>query len=102
MSSQERSLRSQLAQLVSSKGLIRGTLSTRERMCGKQSCKCTRGEKHVGLYLVVSRDGKVRQLFIPQAYEQKVRRWIEEYRRAEELLDQIADTYWSKIQNRED
>src|ERR1017187_143317 len=92
MSSQERSLRSQLAQLVSSKGLIRGTISTRERVCGKQSCKCTRGEKQVGLYLVVNREGKVRQLFIPQAYEQQVRRWIEEYRRAEEILDQIADT----------
>jgi hypothetical protein len=96
MSSQERAIRSRLAQLVSGKGLIRGTLTTRERVCGKQSCKCTREEKHVGLYLVVSREGKVRQLFIPQAYEQKVRQWIEEYRRAEELLDTIADLYWAK------
>lgn len=102
MSVQERSLRSQLAQLVSGRGLIRGTLSTRERECGKGSCRCTRGEKHVGLYLVVSRNGKVRQLFIPKAYEQRARQWIEEYRRAEELLDQIADTCWSKIQKRED
>jgi len=52
--------------------------------------------------LVVSREGKVRQLFIPQAYEQRVRQWIEEYLRAEELLDEIADVHWSKIQNRED
>lgn len=102
MSGQERAIRSQLAQLVSSKGLIRGTLSTRVRVCGKRVCKCARGEKHVGLYLVVSREGKVRQLFIPQDYEQKVRQWIEEYRRAEELLEEIADTYWSKIQKREE
>jgi hypothetical protein len=51
--------------------------------------------------LVVSRKGKVRQLFIPWDYEQKVRQWIEEYRRAEELLEELADTYWSKIQKRE-
>jgi len=102
MSTQERSLRSKLAQLVSSKGLVRGTLSVRERVCGKPVCKCVRGEKHVGLYLVASHEGKVRQLFIPQADEVKVRQWIEEYRQAETLLEKIADVHWAKLQNREE
>jgi hypothetical protein len=101
MSVQEREFRSQLAQLVSSKDLIRGTLSFREKVCGKASCKCVRGEKHVGLYLVCSQEGKLRQLFIPGVYEKRVRRWIEEYRRAERLLEEIAQIQWGKIQNRE-
>jgi hypothetical protein len=102
MTVQERGFRSQLAQLVSGRGLIRGTLSVRERTCGKAVCKCVRGEKHVGLYLVVSHGGKLRQLFIPQAYEEKVRQWIEEYRRAEKLLEEIADIHWVKLQNRKE
>lgn len=102
MSVQERDFRSRLAQSVSSKGFIRGTLSIRERVCGKPVCKCMRGVKHVGLYLVASQDGKPRQLFIPQSYEKKVRQWIEEYRRAEKLLEEIADLHWDKIQKRED
>jgi len=54
------------------------------------------------LYLVASHEGKVRQLFIPQADEVKVRQWIEEYRQAETLLEKIADVHWAKLQNREE
>lgn len=102
MSVKERDLRSRLTKLIQAKGVIRGTLSTRANTCGKSSCKCARGEKHVALYLVVSQEGKLRQLFIPQSYETKVRQWIDEYRRAEQLLEEMADIHWAKIQNREE
>jgi hypothetical protein len=102
MSLKERDLRSRLTKLIQGKGLIRGTLSTRTNTCGKSNCKCAHGEKHVALYLVVSQDGKPRQLFIPQSYDKKVRQWIDEYRRAEQLLQEIADIHWAKLQNREE
>lgn len=102
MSSRERDLRSRLTQLIQGQGLIRGTLSSRANTCGKSNCKCARGEKHTALYLVVSQDGKQRQLFIPRSYERKVQQWIDEYRRAEQLLQEIADVHWAKVRNREE
>ena len=100
MSSAERDLRSRLAQCISGNGLMRGTLSVREKVCGKSTCKCARGERHVALYLMASKDGKQRQLFVPRSHEAKVRKWLEQYRQAERLLEEISDLHWKKIQNR--
>lgn len=101
MTPKERELRSRLTKLIQTKGLIRGTLSTRANTCGKSSCKCARGEKHAALYLAVSLEGKLQQLFIPQVYETKVRQWIDEYRHAERLLEEIAAIHWDRLKNRE-
>ncbi len=99
----ERQMRSQLVQLLSGgHGMIRGTLSIRERSCGKQSCRCTHGgEKHASLYLVVSIDGKYKQFCVPRSLEEDVRNWVSQYQRAQELLEEISKSYWQKIQNRE-
>ena len=102
MSGAERDIRSRLVQRISGMGLMRGTLTVREKVCGKSACKCARGEKHVAFYLVASKDGKVRQLFIPTSHEAKVRKWLEQYKQAESLLEQISDLHWGKIQSREE
>ena len=81
--------------------MIRGTLSIRERSCGKQNCRCTRGEKHASLYIVVSIDGKYKQFCVPRSLEADVRIWVAQYHRAQELIEEISKTYWQKIQNRE-
>ena len=100
MGSKERGIRSRLAQWIGGSGLIRGTLSTREKVCGKPTCKCARGEKHLALYLMASKDGRQRQMFVPKSDETKVRQWLEQYKKAENLLEQISDLHWEKIQNR--
>jgi hypothetical protein len=97
----ERDFRSRLSQMISGSGMMRGTLSTREKVCGKPTCKCARGEKHTALYLMGSKDGKQRQLFVPQALEDRVRKWLDQYRQAELLLEEISDLHWAKIQERE-
>lgn len=102
MSSAERALRSRFAQLISGNGFVRGTLTVREKVCGKAGCKCVRGEKHVALYLMSSKDGKQRQMFVPNAREAQVRKWIEQYRQVESLLEEISDLHWKKIQDREE
>ncbi|MBN1556216.1 MAG: hypothetical protein JXA11_15855 [Phycisphaerae bacterium] len=100
MSGQERSFRSKLAQLIGQKGLIRGTLLSRKRMCGKPSCRCTRGHPHESLYLVVSESGRTRQLYVPRAWEAAVRQWVRDYQQAKELMEEISRLHWDKIRNR--
>jgi len=100
MSGDERRFRSQLAQLVSGRGLIRGSLLVRRRVCGKPTCRCVRGQGHENLYLVVSQDGRSRQLFVPREYEPAVRQWVADYHRAQELMEEISRLYWEKVHRR--
>jgi hypothetical protein len=101
MGQKERELRSQLAKLVHGSGLIRGTLAVRERTCGKPGCKCTRGEKHVSLYLVTAYQGKYRQVFIPRALEDVVRLWVGNYHKVRDLLEEISRLHHERIRKRE-
>jgi hypothetical protein len=102
MSVRERDVRSRLAQMISSKGLLRGTLNPRGITCGKTGCKCARGDKHMYLYLVVSDGGKLRQILIPRSREEEVRRWVEQYQSAQELLEEISDLYREQIKKRKE
>jgi hypothetical protein len=102
MSLRERDLRSRLLQSISSQGILRGTLDERARTCGKSNCKCTRGEKHVSLYVVVRENGKLRHLYVPASYANQVRAWAEHYQRMLAQLEEISDIYWLKVQNREE
>ncbi len=102
MSAAERRARSQLAQLLSQRAVIRGTLLVRKRKCGKPNCRCARGEGHENLFLVISENGRARQFFVPKDWESRVRLWVEDYHRARELLEEISRIYWDKVRNRQD
>jgi hypothetical protein len=101
MAQRERESRSKLAQLIHDSGLIRGSLSVRERTCGKPNCRCAKGEKHVSLYLVVSEDGRYRQTFIPKDLEEVVRLWVENHQKARALLEEISRMHYERVQSRE-
>jgi hypothetical protein len=101
MSATERRARSQLAQLLSRHGVIRGTLLVRKRKCGKRNCRCARGEGHESLFLVISENGRTRQLFVPKDWESRVRRWVEDYHRARDLLEEVSRIYWDKVRQRQ-
>lgn len=100
MSPHERELRSQLKQMLSGLGVVRGTLAVRETTCGKANCRCKRGHKHVALYLVVSEDGKLRQLFIPKTLESQARQWVASYQRIRELLEELSRLHWERLKQR--
>jgi hypothetical protein len=100
MSASERRARSRLVQLLSQQGIVRGSLLLRGRVCGKAGCKCTRGEKHKSLYLVVTEKGRTRQLYVPRDFEPLVRRWVEDYHQARELMEEISRIYWDKVRER--
>ena len=97
----ERRGRSELAQLIHERGLLRGSLSVRRRTCGKKGCRCARGELHEGLYLVATEGGRIRQLYIPKAFESLVRQWVADYQRGRRLLEEISRLYWERVRKRQ-
>jgi hypothetical protein len=100
--SSERELRMKLNRLIKSgDGMIKATLADRERVCGKANCICTCGEKHKSLYLVQRQDGQTRQLFVPAAWDEAVRQWACNYQVMQQLLNELSEIYWQKIQKRE-
>jgi hypothetical protein len=101
MTARERELRGQLAELIAEAGFVRGTLSVREKSCGKPTCRCARGEKHIAFYLVASEGGKIRQLYIPRSLEAKARRWIEGYHQIRAVLEELSQLHWDRLKRRE-
>ena len=102
MSPEERRSRSELTKLLHSEPVIRGSLSVRERSCGKPNCKCViKGEKHVALYLVVREDGKYRQIFVPRHLHDRVRAWVDNHHKAKALLEEISQFQHERLRTRE-
>lgn len=101
MTKRERESRSRLKSYIGSQGFVRGTVSVRERVCGKANCRCTRGEKHVSLFLTRSKDGTVEQLYIPREKEELARSWVENYRVIQGLLERISSVYWDRLKRKD-
>lgn len=102
LTASERVLRSQLQQLVHAAGLIRATVTVRERVCGKNNCKCVSGKKHASLYIVSRQNGEMRQLFVPKHLERKARQWVKSYLEAQTILEKISDQCWRRLEEREE
>lgn len=101
MSPAERRFRSELALLASGQGLLRGTILERWRVCGNPNCKCARGQKHRAVYLMLRQEGRLRQLFVPRAYEPRVRQWVANHHQIKRLITEISQLYWDKVQQRQ-
>ena len=97
----ERQFRSRLAQLASGQGLLRGTILERFRTCGNPRCKCARGQKHRAVCLLLRQDGRLRQLYVPRAYEERVRQWVANHQELKKLIAQLSDVYWHKVRQRQ-
>ena len=98
----ERKRRARMAQLIHQQRLLRGTLSVRRRQCGKPNCRCARGELHVSLYVVQSHGGKPRQVFVPKAWEERIRAAVEDYQQLQRLLEEISEMEWRRLMAREE
>lgn len=100
----ERLLYSKLRKLLSQPGLLRGNLVQMRRTCGKKTCRCHTDpdSKHVSLYLGVSIDGKHKMIYVPAAWEDRVKQWVERYSQARSLLQEISAANLKRLQNRKD
>ena len=54
------------------------------------------------MYLAFSEDGKTRHIFVSKERDAEVRSWVEQYKQARELLEEISKVYLDKIQKREE
>jgi len=102
LSAAERRRRSRLAQLVSGRRFLRGTLAPRLRRCGKPNCHCARGELHLSLYLVQSRGGKPRQVFVPKEWEERIRQSVQGYQDIQQLLEELSEVEWQRLLDRKE
>jgi hypothetical protein len=50
--------------------------------------------------LVQSQDGKYRQICVPQAWQQRVRQAVNDYRRMQKLIEEVSELEWKRLQER--
>jgi len=87
---EQRHARSRAVQQIAENPLLRGSLVSMARTCGKAGCHCQEGEKHVSLYLSVRLNNRRRMIYVPPAMENAVRGWVENAREVDHLLDFIS------------
>jgi len=78
--------------LKNAEASLRGSLRTQGRRCGKEGCRCARGELH-GPYVYVSArggGGRRRLLYVPADWIDAVRACIERTEQMETALDEIS------------
>jgi len=99
LSEKDRNARSQLRKLLeSADGVIHGSLIRLSRKCGNPSCRCAlKGQKHPSWCLGVSIKGKTRMKHIPKGMESDVRRWVEQYQRARQFIEEMSQEAWQKL-----
>lgn len=71
--------------------LIRGSFGTRARVCGNPGCHCGRGERHTSKYLTATDSGKVRQVHVPAADEDRVGAGVARYRRFRRMRKRLVE-----------
>jgi len=100
LSAAGRSFRSRIAQLASGQWFLRGTLSQRSGKCGKPNCRCAKGQTHQSLYQVQSQAGKPRQICIPKAWLERVRRAVNDYQDMQRLIEEVSELEWKRLRER--
>jgi hypothetical protein len=85
-----RHARSRAVQQIAENPLLRGSLVSMARTCGKDGCHCRHGEKHVSLYLAVRVNNRRKMIYVPPAMESAVRGWVENAQEVDRLLDFIS------------
>ncbi len=75
----------------SSPGMLRGTLTTFRRRCGKPSCRCASGEPHESPALMYRQDGRPKIVTLSEEETAEVAAALGRYERARAELEAAAD-----------
>lgn len=102
LSAKERSVRSRLLQIFRGAGLIRATWVQHSRPCGAMTCKCAKAKRywHKSWSISQSHKGKLRRKSIPRHLHDEVDLWLKNYWEARELLDQVSQGYWARLEKK--
>ncbi len=72
--------------------MVRGTVLTHRRRCGKPNCRCASGESvHESVVLSYSQGSKTKFVMLPAADVDQVRSATERFRAAKAALNSKAD-----------
>jgi hypothetical protein len=90
---------SRLRQILNEPGILRANWIQTKHRCGKSQCHCAGSKKdwHLIYYIRQTVKGKPRMKAVPSAQIEEVKRWVERYQEARELLQRIGDLYWDKV-----
>lgn len=104
MTAAERHLYAKARQILSRPGVIRGSLVTMGRTCGKPSCRCARraAHRHRALYLAVGVGGRRRMIYVPAAWDARVREWVGRHGEVRKILDQLSAACIDRLQSRKE
>lgn len=100
-SQEERRLRSQLHLLIKDADFMRASLIVLKRRCGKARCRCLKGELHTSPAVEQHQKGKTRLKTLPREQQAEVKQWIENWYRAQELLESLSEVQWKKLEAKE-
>ena len=102
LSVKERAFRSRLLQICRGSGLIRATWVKHRRPCGSAICKCAKAKRywHQSWSISQSSKGKLRRKSIPSRLRDEVDEWLKQYWEARELLDQVSEEYWARLEKK--
>ena len=92
-----------LRKLPSLEAILRGSLIERYKRCGKPGCKCARSRGHgPKYYLSVSKSGQKPEMdYVPQNYQQKVKEYLDNYRRTKMILQELCEINRELLRRRE-
>ena len=71
--------------------VIRGSLVWVERVCGKPTCRCAKGSKHLSLYISQSAKGKTRMIYVPERSKKEAIRLVQNYQRLRVAVNRVSE-----------
>ncbi len=81
-----------LQKLASLTLMVHGSYIERFSMCARKNCACHSGCKHgPRSYVIIYRDARQRQVYVPQEQVRAVRRGLQQDEQAAKILRQITD-----------
>jgi len=79
--------------------LLRGSLITLRRRCGKKNCHCRQDQPHETPALSYSQNGKTRILTLPSDLVPSVKAAVERYHQARAALEKQGNTGLQQLQS---
>ncbi|MDP2924477.1 MAG: hypothetical protein Q8O30_12305 [Candidatus Omnitrophota bacterium] len=70
---------------------VGGSVVVVERACGNPNCKCRKGDKHPGYYLMWKKKKMTKGVYIPVDLVEEVKKWNEEYKLIKSIVQKVSD-----------
>jgi len=92
-----------LKRLPPLQAILRGSLVERYKRCGKPGCKCAKGPGHgPKYYLTVSYPKRKPEMdYVPAEFQEKVKEYLENYRKAKGILEELSEINRELLRRRE-